>query len=123
LSAWQRLSLALEECTEQSSFPDLALFVALVWKELPMKPSRQAKPDETSSSPTGGRPGKPDQPIPEVTRTPAGDTTASFRPAAPAPAEPETSDEEYILTREDDGRYRITGRRPRARNTERTNDD
>jgi hypothetical protein len=79
-----------------------------------MKPARRTpKPDETISSPVGGRHGKPDEAKPEVTNTEGTGSTPSFRPEATTPAEPKTSDEEYILEREADGRYRIVGRRPR----------
>ncbi len=76
-----------------------------------------AKPDETDSSAVGRPPaGQGQAPVrPEVTKSAEGESeaTASHRPARVAPAGPEKEDDELILEREPDGRYRIVGRRPR----------
>ena len=73
------------------------------------------KPDEMDSSTVGHPPDAQHQAETEITRTDSGEATASRQPgkAEGTPPTPEKAEDEYVLEREPDGRYRITGRRPR----------
>jgi hypothetical protein len=86
-----------------------------------MDPARKdPQPDETDSAAVGN--GLDDQPRAdaESIKTDAGEATASHKPsdADEVATESERVDEEYILEREPDGRYRIVGRRPRQKEPE-----
>jgi hypothetical protein len=74
-----------------------------------------SKPDETDSSVPGALPQDSDQSRAETAGTTAEKATPSRLPAETkgVPSEAEKAEEEYILEREPDGRYRIVGRRPR----------
>jgi hypothetical protein len=71
------------------------------------------KPDETDSSAAEPSPNRSDQTESGITKTNAGKGTASRQQAEAGrvPADAEKTEEEYILERESDGRYRIVGRR------------
>ena len=76
---------------------------------------KDPQPDETDSATLGNRFDDQRPAEAETIKTDAGEATTSHRPsdADEIATEPERVDEEYILEREADGRYRIVGRRPR----------
>jgi hypothetical protein len=70
------------------------------------------KPDETDSAAiTNGSPSTHE--TTGVTKTETGEATQWRLPGEGGAAQPLNENEEYILEREPDGRYRIIGRRPR----------
>jgi hypothetical protein len=70
------------------------------------------KPDETDSSAIGSSPPSHGETT-GTKKTDAGEATESRLPREEGAAHPSRENEEYILEREPDGRYRIIGRRPR----------
>jgi len=74
--------------------------------------SQNSRPDETASSDLSSRQ-KPSAGRPEGKKQTGTSATESRRPSEAAPPHPETDEDEEILVREPDGRYRIIGRRPR----------
>jgi hypothetical protein len=73
------------------------------------------KADQTGSSTAMDPVDRQDPAKVPVKSTKAGEATPSRKPAAieDTSSERENDEEEYILDREPDGRYRIVGRRPR----------
>jgi hypothetical protein len=75
-------------------------------------PPESRKPDETDSSAIGHSP-PPQRETTGAKKTETGEATESRLPGEGGTPHPSNENEEYILEREPDGRYRIIGRRPR----------